>query len=311
MNYFNNSITQEVIMDINIIGMPTFYGCDKKGVEKGPSELRGCNLFGIFGEKHKVYDCGDVQIPHVNIKKYPEKLNMKYLNEVIKTNNLLADLVYKSILNNRLPLIIGGDHSLSLGSIAGVSKYYGTDLAVIWIDAHADLNTEQTTPSGNIHGMPLAASIGIGHEKLKSIYFKGTKVKPENIFILGCRDLDIGEVNLIKELSIYTRSTSQIKNEGVKETLNKLFYTINQRSLHNIHLSFDIDCLDAQYVPGTGTPVKDGFNLKIGKELINGILCSSLVKSIDFVEFNPRLDKNNTTKHNCIEILKILSNSLK
>jgi arginase len=302
---------QVVIMDINIIGMPIFYGCDIKGVENGPSELRKCNLLGILSKNHKVYDCGDIQISNKHIKKYTQQLNMKYLNEVIEANNLLAALVYKSINDKKLPLIIGGDHSLSLGSIAGASKYYGNDLAIIWIDAHADLNTEQTTPSGNIHGMPLAASIGIGHEKLKSIYFKGVKVKPENIFILGCRDLDNGEVNLIKKLNIYTRSTVQIIEDGVNETLNKLFHTINKRSLHNIHLSFDIDCLDAHYVPGTGTPVKEGFNIKTSKELINGILCSSLVKSIDFVEFNPNLDKNNTTKHNCIEILKSLSNSLR
>ncbi|MBM6839604.1 arginase family protein, partial [Clostridium saudiense] len=122
------------------------------------------------------------------------------LKQVVDANNRLATKVYEALTNNTLPFIIGGDHSLALGSIAGSSKYFGNDLGVIWIDAHGDINTELTSPSGNIHGMPLAASMGIGYDKLTSIFFDDYKVKPENVFILACRDLDQGEIELIDRL---------------------------------------------------------------------------------------------------------------
>ena len=199
-------------MNISIIGMPLFYGCDRPGVEKGPEILRKNNLVEIFNEHNTIEDLGDIDIKVIDEKdKYFDNSKMKYLAEVIASNTRLSDKVYSALTDNTFPVIVGGDHSLALGSIAGVSKYYGDDLAVIWIDAHGDLNTEETSPSGNIHGMPLAASIGVGYEGLTSILFKGVKVKPENIFILACRDLDEGEVELIKRLNINTWGIDEIK----------------------------------------------------------------------------------------------------
>lgn len=300
-------------MNISIISMPIFYGCDNPGVENGPKILIDNNILNIFKENHKVIDMGDVYVKHADaINKYASNKKMKYLDEVIHSNIGLADKVYCALENNTLPLTIGGDHSLALGSIAGASKYYGNDnVAVVWVDAHGDLNTDETTPSGNIHGMPLAASMGIGHESLTNLYFNGQKVKPENIFLIGARDLDQGELELIDEYNLNIWKIQDIHHKGIDTVLNEFKAIIKDRNINNIHLSFDIDGLDPSCVPGTGTPVDDGLTFIEGKNILETVLGTNLVRSIDFVEFNQSLDKNNRTIETCTELLKIISNSLK
>lgn len=298
-------------MNISIIDMPLFYGCDNPGVELGPKVLRENNLLDIFNKSHEVCDMGEVHVKNVSSNdKYAANAKMKYLDEVVRANNGLADKVYESLKNSYLPLTIGGDHSLAMGSIAGSSKFFEQDIAVIWIDAHGDVNTVETSPSGNIHGMPLSSSMGIGDETLTSIYFNGQKVKPKNVFLLGCRDLDLGEVELIKEYNLNIWSMKDIKTKGIKTVLLELLEAIKKANVKNIHLSFDIDSLDPLYVPGTGTPVEDGLSFSEGIEVIETIINTSLVRAIDFVEFNPTLDNNNRTLETCIEVLKVISKSL-
>ena len=298
-------------MNISIIGMPLFYGCDNPGVEKGPEELRKNNLIDIFEENHTVCDLGDIEVEKVNeSEKYSSNSQLKYLTQVVDANNGLASKVLEALQNDTFPLIIGGDHSLAMGSIAGASKHFGNNLAVIWIDAHGDINTHDTSPSGNIHGMPLAASMGYGYEKLTSIFFNEVKIKPENVFILACRDLDKGEIELINELKMNVWTTEQINKEGTSKVINDLLTLIKEKNIKNIHLSYDIDCLDPDYVPGTGTPVNDGLTYSQSKELLEAILGTSLVKSMDFVEYNPMLDKNNKTKETCFELLNLISDNL-
>lgn len=299
-------------MNISIIGMPLFYGCDKPGVEKGPEELRKNNLIDIFKENHDVYDLGDVDVEKANAEdKFLSNSKLKYLDQVVSANNGLATKVLTALENDTLPFIVGGDHSLALGSIAGASKFLGNDLAVIWIDAHGDINTEETSPTGNIHGMPLAASMGIGYKKLTSIFFDDYKIKPENVFILACRDLDQGEIDLINKLNMHVWTNTDINIKGVHTVSKELLSLINEKNIKNIHLSYDIDCLDPEYVPGTGTPVHNGLSFTESKILLESILGTSLVKSIDFVEYNPDLDENNRTIETCIELLKLISRTLK
>ena len=298
-------------MNISIIGMPLFYGCDNPGVEKGPEELRKNNLIDIFETNHTVCDLGDIEVEKVNeSEKYSSNSQLKYLTQVVDANNGLASKVLEALQNDTFPLIIGGDHSLAMGSIAGASKHFGNNLAVIWIDAHGDINTHDTSPSGNIHGMPLAASMGYGYEKLTSIFFNEVKIKPENVFILACRDLDKGEIELINELKMNVWTTEQINKEGTSKVINDLLTLIKEKNIKNIHLSYDIDCLDPDYVPGTGTPVNDGLTYSQSKELLEAILGTNLVKSMDFVEYNPMLDKNNKTKETCFELLNLISDNL-
>ena len=171
-------------MNISIISMPLFYGCDNPGVENGPKVLRDNNLINIFKKNHNVTDMGDVYVEHADaINKYVANKKMKYLDEVINANIELANKVYSALENNTLPITIGGDHSLALGSVAGTSKYYGNDdIAVVWVDAHGDMNTDETTPSGNIHGMPLSASMGIGHSILLIYILMGKKLSQKIYF---------------------------------------------------------------------------------------------------------------------------------
>lgn len=298
-------------MNISIIDMPLFYGCDKPGVEQGPKILRENNLLDIFNKSHNVCDMGEVHVKNVSSNdKYAANAKMKYLDEVVRSNIGLADKVYTALENSTLPLVIGGDHALAIGSIAGASKYFKNDLAVVWVDAHGDINTLETSPSGNIHGMPLASSMGIGHETLTNIYSSSQKVKPENVFLLGCRDLDLGELEIIKNYNLNIWTMKDIKEKGISIVLKELLEAINKKNIKNIHFSFDIDSLDPKYVPGTGTPVEDGLSFSEGKEVLETILNTSLVKSMDFVEFNPVLDKNNNTLETCIELLKVISNNL-
>ncbi|MDU5110188.1 MAG: arginase [Clostridium sp.] len=298
-------------MNISIIDMPLFYGCDNPGVEQGPKILRENNLLDIFNKSHNVCDMGEVHVKNVSSNdKYAANAKMKYLDEVVRSNIGLADKVYTALENSTLPLVIGGDHALAIGSIAGASKYFENDLAVVWVDAHGDINTLETSPSGNIHGMPLASSMGIGHETLTNIYSPSQKVKPENVFLLGCRDLDLGELEIIKNYNLNIWTMRDIKNKGISTVLKELLEAINNINAKNIHLSFDIDSLDPRYVPGTGTPVEDGLSFSEGKEILETILNTSLVKSMDFVEFNPVLDKNKKTLETCIELLKVISNNL-
>ena len=159
--------------------------------------------------------------------------------------------------------------------------------------------------------MPLAASMGIGYKKLTSIFFDDFKIKPENVFILACRDLDAGEIALIDELNINVWTNEDINVKGTDVVVNELLSIIKEKNIENIHLSYDIDCLDPEYVPGTGTPVTDGLSFGESKILLESILGTSLVRSIDFVEYNPDLDKNNRTKETCIELLKLISKILK
>lgn len=298
-------------MNISIIDMPLFYGCDNPGVEQGPKILRENNLLNIFNKSHNVCDMGEVHVKNVSSNdKYAANAKMKYLDEVVRSNIGLADKVYTALENSTFPLVIGGDHALAIGSIAGASKYFENDLAVIWVDAHGDINTLETSPSGNIHGMPLASSMGIGHETLTNIYSSSQKVKPENVFLLGCRALDLGELEIIKNYNLNIWTMKDIKDKGISTVLKELLKAINKKNIKNIHLSFDIDSLDPKYVPGTGTPVKYGLSFSEGKEVLETILNTSLVKSMDFVEFNPVLDKNKKTLETCIELLKVISNNL-
>ncbi|ATD54739.1 arginase [Clostridium chauvoei] len=299
-------------MNISIIEMPLFYGCDNPGVENGPKVLRENNLLDIFTKSHTVCDMGEVSIKQIDPKdKYAANDKMKYLDEVVRANIELANKVYMSLQNNSLPIVIGGDHSLALGSVAGTSKYYGEDLAVVWVDAHGDINTSKTTPSGNIHGMPLSGSMGLGDDSLINIYSLGRKVKPENVFILGARDLDQGELELIEEHKLNVWDIKYITKNGIDSVLKEFLEEIKKKGINHIHFSFDIDCLDPYYVPGTGTPVEDGLSFIEGKKVLETVIGTNLVTSIDFVEFNPALDKNNKTLETCLELLKIISNSLK
>jgi arginase len=291
-------------VDINVIGVPVFYGADKRGVEYGPAKLREKKLSSILGKhNHKVYDLGDIHVPEVKeYDKFNSHSNLKYLDTIVEISKNLAHTVYSSLKAESFPLVIGGDHSLALGSISGVSRA-SKDFAVIWMDAHGDINTHDTSGSGNIHGMPLAKAMNVGHEDLTNVYFAGQKVNPENVFILGARDLDPGEIDLISQLRLNVYSADEIIERGINIVVQEVIDKLKARNIQSVHLSFDLDFIDAKYVPGTGTPVSEGVDIDDTKEALKMLAETKLIKSMDFVELNVLLDKNDVTAELAIDLL--------
>ncbi|GAE47737.1 arginase [Mesobacillus boroniphilus JCM 21738] len=206
---------------------------------------------------------------------------------------MLADEVDRIIESESFPLVLGGDHSIAIGSLTGVSKHY-KNLGVIWYDAHADLNTADTSPSGNIHGMPLAVSLGLGHELLTQLGGYAPKVKPENIVIIGARALDEGEKDLIKELGIKVFTMHEIDRLGmatvIEETVNYL-----KEKTDGVHLSLDLDGLDPTDAPGVGTPVSGGISYRESHLAMEMLAEAKIITSAEFVEVNPILDEKNKT----------------
>ncbi len=293
-------------MDINLIGVPLYYGCDRAGVENGPNVLREQGIKELLKNgKNMVYDLGNIYVDNTLEKQpFSAGVNAKYINEIIEITENLAHKVYGSLCAGSFPFILGGDHALATGSVAGVSRYFKDDLAVIWIDAHGDINTFETSPSGNVHGMPLAASMGIGDGKLTDLYFKGIKVKKENVFIIGARDLDKGELQLIEDLNLKVWTMDKINEIGVDTLCNELLEDIKATGVKNVHVSFDVDSVDPEHIIGTGTPVPGGFELEGAEKVLTTIFETNKVKSMDFVEFNPSLDNTDVTWENCIRLLK-------
>jgi arginase len=299
-------------MDISIIGVPIFYGADKRGPEYGPKKLREKNIVEVIGKhNHRVFDFGDLFVPVVEeYNKFFSHPNMKYVDPIIQVNNNLAHIVYSSIKGGSFPLVIGGDHSIGLGSIAGVSRAY-ENFAVIWVDAHGDINTHKTSESGNVHGMSLAKAMGLGYDNLTDVYYKRIKVKKENVFIVGARDLDPGEYDFIKKENLHVYTSKRIKEKGVEYVINEVLKDIADKNIDTIHLSFDIDFIDANFVPGTGTAVKDGPSVDDAKTVLKMLAETKLIKSMDFVELNPLLDKDDTTANIAIELLDLTFNFIK
>lgn len=294
-------------LDINVIGVPIKYGCDKDGVQFGPDKLRELGLLNIIKENgFKVYDMGNIYVPDLlDDCKYDWHEKMKYFIPIVEITTNLAHNVYTSLKSNCFPFIVGGDHSLGMGSIAGASKYF-KEMAVVWIDAHGDINDVDTSPTGNIHGMPLAASFNVGHPYLTNLYYKGEKVRPENVYIIGARSLDPGEIILAEKLNLNLYTMDHINKLGLEKVLAEVIEKIKKSNVDGLHLSFDIDVLDSALVPGTGTPEADGLNVEEAKLILKFILSLKMVTSMDFVEFNPILDKNDKTSKICLDLLEFI-----
>lgn len=294
-------------MDINLIGVPIKYGCDRDGVQFGPDKLRELGIVDIIKKNNiNVYDMGNIYIPNIsNDCKYKWHETAKYLEPIVEINTNLAHCVYSSLESNSFPFVLGGDHALAMGSIAGASRYFN-EMAVIWVDAHTDMNSIESSPSGNVHGMPLAASMNIGHPSFTNLYYKGIKVKPQNVYIIGARSMDPGEIELAKQLNINLFTMDKINSQGLENILDYTINCIKSSNVDGVHLSFDIDVMDPEIVPGTGVPENYGIDLMQAKLILDRILSCRFITSMDFVEYNPLLDIDDKTSKVCIELLEFI-----
>lgn len=279
---------------MSIIGVPMDFGQNRRGVDMGPSAMRYAGAIQrLEALGHEVVDEGDIRVEQ--IKTAPEtNTKLRNLPEVLEISNKLADKVSEVIAKDRFPLVLGGDHSIAIGTLAGLAKNY-ENLGVIWYDAHADMNTEDTSPSGNIHGMPLAVSMGLGNSDLVNVHGYAPKVKPENIVIIGARSVDPGERELIKEKGIKVFSMHEIDKLGMTEVMNQVMWYLRDREVDGVHLSLDLDGLDPLYTPGVGTPVPGGINYRESHLAMEMLASSNLLTSAEFVEVNPILDEKNKT----------------
>ena len=280
---------------IDVIGFPMDLGAGRRGVDMGPSALRIAGIEDkLNGLGYKINDMGDIFIRNQERQRITNK-KLKYLQEIIKTSEKLAAIVEKSLEQKHFPLCLGGDHSMAIGSIAGISSYCRKnklELGVIWIDAHADMNTDVTTPSGNIHGMPMAAAVGIGNERLVNLLGFKPKVKPENCVLIGIRSIDKYEKENIKELKLPVYTMTDVDKLGIHRIINRVLKDFKNRVDH-IHVSFDLDSVDPFVAPGVGTPVSGGLSYREAHLLMESIAECGCMSSLEIAEVNPILDTKN------------------
>ncbi|MEC4202950.1 MULTISPECIES: arginase [Bacillus] len=290
---------------ISMIGVPMDLGQLRRGVDMGPSAIRCAGVNERLESLcQDIEDLGDMTIGQREDEKEggePASEELRNLKAITKASAKLAEIVDKIVASGAFPLVLGGDHSIAIGTLAGLMKHY-QNLGVIWYDAHADLNTKETSPSGNIHGMPLAISLGIGHEGLTGIYGKETKIKAENIVIIGARSLDDGEKELIRDKGIKVYTMHEIDRLGMTRVMEETIDYLHGRT-DGVHLSLDLDALDPNDAPGVGTPVAGGISYRESHLAMEMLEESKLITSAEFVEVNPILDEKNRTAEAAVALM--------
>ncbi|HKM01996.1 MAG TPA: arginase [Sedimentibacter sp.] len=287
--------------NISIIGVAIDLGAGTPGVSLGPSAIRYAGVTErLMKIGYDVNDEGDI-IANKPISPLTDGVKLRFLDEVTRVNTELCNKVSKVMDEGRFPLVLGGDHSIAIGTIAGVTQHK-KNLGVIWFDAHGDINTEETSPSGNIHGMPVAVSLGYGHERLISIGGNDPKLKPNKFVYIGCRDLDAGERKVLKELGITVFTMHEIDRYGMTEVIDRAI-KIAGEGTDGIHVSFDLDSLDPTFVQGTGTRVPGGLTYRESHLALEMIALSEKLVSAEFVEVNPIIDNQNVTAKTAVALM--------
>jgi arginase len=290
---------------VRVVGFPIDLGADRRGVDMGPSALRIADVdLKLEALGYTVVDEGDIPIRNIEVQELQDA-KLKYLPEVAMMSEVLCTRVKGILDDGDFPLIFGGDHSMSVGSIAGIGAHcreQGKTLGVIWIDAHADMNTAETTPSGNIHGMPLAVAMGIGHPSLTSIGIAGAKLDPRNLAVIGLRSIDPGERELIKDLGVAAYTMFDVDRLGMYEIASRVLEDMS-RSVDHLHISFDVDGVDPSWAPGVGTPVPGGLTYREAHVFMEMISQIDAYASLEVAEVNPILDDRNKTAEFAAEII--------
>ena len=293
---------------IEIIGCPIDLGAGRRGVDMGPSAIRIADLEARLEQLgHQVEDYGDLDVMIPETQQVGQG-KLRYKEPILKTCDQLREKVENSLSEGRMPLVLGGDHSLAIGSIAGSTNHYarrGEALGLIWFDAHGDANTPESTPSGNIHGMSLAVSLGLGDPDLVNLGGRAPKVLARNTVLIGVRDLDVGEREILKRSGCTVYTMRDLDERGMRDVVDEAIRTASDGTAA-IHLSFDMDVVDPEDAPGTGTPVWGGVTYReahLAMEMIND---RARIAVIDVVEVNPVLDSQNMTGILAAELVQSL-----
>ncbi len=298
--------TPAAVRPIALIGAPTDIGAAHRGASMGPEALRVAGLAQALRERGLVVlDKGNLAGP-VNPWQPPSD-GYRHLDEVVAWNRAVMDAVYGSLGAGELPILLGGDHCLGIGSITAVSRYcreQGKTLRVLWLDAHADFNTHDVTPSGNIHGMPVACLCGVGPEVLTSLGDVAPALRAIDIRQIGIRSVDSGEKKLVKEYGLDIYDMRYIDEIGIKRAMEEALEGIDGNT--HVHVSFDVDFLDPAIAPGVGTTVPGGPNYREAQLVMEMIADAGSVGSIDIVELNPAFDEHNKTAILAVDLVESL-----
>ncbi len=287
-------------MNIDLIGVPIDFGAGRRGVDMGPSAIRYAGIDAALERLgHVVHDSGNVPVPIIE-NCVIEEPKLRYLNCILQVAAGIADAIEASLRAGKFPLTLGGDHSFSFGSIGGAARV--KKLGVIWMDAHGDFNTPETTPSGNIHGMPLAALCGYGDARLVNLAGNMPRsVDPKNVVVIGARDLDAGERVLLRDAGVSVIATELVDRIGMFQAMLHAI-EIASRDTDGIYLSLDLDSLDPVYAPGVGTPVPGGLTYREAHLACELVAESGKLVAMDLVEVNPILDEKNRTAAVAVEL---------
>jgi arginase len=291
---------------IELHGVPMDLGANLRGVDMGPSALRIAGIEGALRDLgHEVIDRDEIEL-RSRVSLDAGDADAKYLDAIVKACEKLADVAERAVGRGATPVFMGGDHSLAVGTISGVARHFrekNERLGVIWFDAHADMNTPDSSPSGNVHGMPLSALLGYGAKSLCEIGGFSPKIRPENTVIVGARDVDQRERDLVKESGVTCFSMTEIDRLGMGE-VTRIAIEKASAGTAGIHLSFDIDGLDPEVAPGVGTPVRGGVNFREAHLFLELIAESQRLTSLDVVELNPVRDDRNMSAAAVVHLMQ-------
>jgi arginase len=289
---------------IRVIGVPLDLGQARRGVDMGPSAMRVAGLSAhLEGLGHIVHDAGNIPVTQPEQKRAGDP-HAKYLHEITATCTKLAELVVKTLDAGEVPITLGGDHSVAVGSISGVSEFYRRKqqrVGLIWIDAHSDINTPDSSPSGNVHGMPLAAIMGLGPAELGNIFGFSPKVIPENCVIVGVRDVDPVEKENIRRAGVEVFTMRDIDERGMRTVMEEAL-RLAGRGTAGYHVSLDMDWIDPEDAPGVGTPVRGGATYREAHLAMEIIADHGRMLSFEVVEVNPVIDEHNRTAELAVEL---------
>lgn len=285
---------------VSLIKAPLELGAGRQGSSLGPEAILQAGLMRQLNQLPLDLN-SDITVPMLKTFGTPPNPKLKNLQDVLRFNTKLASTVSRTVKAGAFPLVLGGDHSIAIGTVAGLADHY-RNMGLIWFDAHADLNTAETSPSGNIHGMPLAVCLGIGERSLVAVNGFAPKIKPEYTVIIGARQLDDGEKELIRKLGIACYTMHDIDRLGMARIMEEALQIV-ETGTDGLHISFDVDCLDPSVAPGTGTPVPGGLSYREAHLALELLYESGLVQSAEFVEVNPALDINNRTSRTAVELI--------
>ncbi len=291
---------------VSLIGAPTDVGAGRRGSRLGPEALRIAGIGEALVKRGvDVIDRGNLDGPRNPWQKPVE--GYRHLAEVVAWNRVVMDAVAAELADGRLPILLGGDHCLGLGSITAVAQHCrqtGKQLRVLWLDAHADFNTSQVTPSGNVHGMPVACLCGLGPDALTKLGGEAPALRPDQIRQIGIRSVDEGEKRLVRQYELDVYDMRYIDEFGMKRVMEEALEGVDENT--HLHVSFDVDFLDPSIAPGVATTVPGGPNYREAQLVMEMIADSGRMASLDIVELNPIIDKRNRTARLAVDLVESL-----